>query len=256
MTLTLREFTTSWALACGDIKNRFRRSTLGPWWVVISSAIMLSGMGPLYAYLFNIPLSSYFPQLSISLILWFFVSQSVAECSSSILSAENDLRYLRVNPDLYVLKSLMGNIIILAYNFLIPVIIFSVVQGIPATVVGFLSSLPFLFIGFIALFFSTKTLAYLSVFFRDIPILVTNLVYLLFFLSPILWSEDQLSPFQVRMATINPLFSLISLVRNAMSNSYDSIFIKLYPLLFFILVSFCLQLYLGARLGKSLRNYI
>jgi len=256
MTITFHDAAISWTLACGDIKNRYRRSTLGPWWIVISSAIMLLGMGPLYAFLFKISLSSYFPQLSISLILWFFVSQSVTECSSSILAAENDLRYLRVNPDLYILKSLMVNIIILAYNFLIPFLIFSLAQGLPATFLGIITSLPILLLGFTALFFSTKVLAYLSVYFRDIPLLVANLVYLLFFLSPILWTENQLSPFQVKMASLNPLFSFISLVRNSMSNSYDSIPLKLCPLLAFTVISFILQSYLTKRLQPSVRNYI
>ena len=63
-----------WRLACSlgwlDIKLRYRGSALGPFWLTLSSAVMIASMGLLYGMLFGVVLSQYLPFLAISMILW------------------------------------------------------------------------------------------------------------------------------------------------------------------------------------------
>jgi ABC-type polysaccharide/polyol phosphate export permease len=56
-------------------------------------------------------------------------------------------------------------------------------------------------------------LGMLSARFRDIPQLVINLVQVSFFLSPVLWKADMLSPDRKFLANYNPLYHFMEVVR-------------------------------------------
>jgi ABC-type polysaccharide/polyol phosphate export permease len=49
--------------------------------------------------------------------------------------------------------------------------------------------------------------------FRDIPQLVSNIVQVAFFLSPIIWRADMLSPKAKFVADFNPLYHFMEIVR-------------------------------------------
>ena len=40
-----------------DIRNRYRGSVLGPFWLTLSTAVMVGGLGLLYSSLFKLPLA-------------------------------------------------------------------------------------------------------------------------------------------------------------------------------------------------------
>src|SRR5258708_2206490 len=71
-----------------EIRQRYRRSTLGPIWLTISTGVLIFGMGPLYGRLFGQDLSSYFPYLAVSLVLWTFISGLITDSCSSFISAD------------------------------------------------------------------------------------------------------------------------------------------------------------------------
>ncbi|MEE8660384.1 hypothetical protein CGLAMM_03380 [Acetobacteraceae bacterium EV16G] len=62
------------ALGWLDIKLRYRGSILGPFWLTLSTAVMIAALGVLYARLFHMPFGEYLPFLSISLVMWSFIS--------------------------------------------------------------------------------------------------------------------------------------------------------------------------------------
>ncbi len=69
----LREAAALWRL-CGtlawlDIKLRYRGSLLGPFWLTLSTGVMVGSMGVIYAGLFKINLHDYLPFLALSLVL-------------------------------------------------------------------------------------------------------------------------------------------------------------------------------------------
>lgn len=239
-----------------DIANRYRRSTLGPWWVVISTTIMLSGMGPLYSFLFGIPLGKFFPQIAISLVLWMFVSQSVTEGASCLIAAETDLKYLRVDPDVFLQRTAISNLILLFFNFSIPFTILLFLRGPLELFVGIgKSALPFL-LGLFCVYLCIKILAYMSVHFRDVPILTGNIIYVLFFISPVLWSESQLSKTQAAIAAINPVFCFISLIRNSLTDSSYPYFPRVLNLLVFASILYLVQRYTVKHFRPTIRNFL
>ena len=51
-----------------EVRMRYRRSVLGPFWLTLSIAVLLGAMGPLYGRLLNQDLSAYYPHLAVSFI--------------------------------------------------------------------------------------------------------------------------------------------------------------------------------------------
>jgi len=82
------------ALARMDIRNRYRGSVLGPFWLTLSTAVMLISLGFLYSQLFRLELREYLPFLAVSLILWSIISSMVTEGSNSLTDQEGVIRQM------------------------------------------------------------------------------------------------------------------------------------------------------------------
>ena len=51
-----------------DVKLRYRGSILGPFWLTLSTLILVAAMGGIYARLFGMEVSHYLPFLTIGLV--------------------------------------------------------------------------------------------------------------------------------------------------------------------------------------------
>ena len=66
-------------LAWHDIRQRYRRSVLGPFWFTLSTAIMVGVLGALYSEILHQEISHYLPFLAAGLVVWQFISTSILE---------------------------------------------------------------------------------------------------------------------------------------------------------------------------------
>lgn len=200
-----------WSMAWQDTKQRYRRSFLGPFWITVSTGIMVGAMGPLYGALFGQDVSNYLQHLAISLIIWTFISSSINEAGAAFVGAEGYIKQVALPLSVYIFRLLAKNLVLLAHNALIVLIIF---VFLPPEHWRDIWMFPFgLLLVLGNLFWMSLLLAVLSARFRDIPQLVTNLVQVAFFLSPILWKASMLGPKNKFMADINPLYHFMEVVR-------------------------------------------
>src|SRR5205085_8658147 len=61
-------------LARMDIRQRYRRSVLGPFWITISMVIWILAIGPLYSLLLGVGSKEFIPYLAMGIISWGLVS--------------------------------------------------------------------------------------------------------------------------------------------------------------------------------------
>src|SRR4051812_11958900 len=71
-----------------DIKQRYRRSVLGPFWLTISTAIMVGALGFVYSGLFRQPIGEYLPFVGVGLIVWALISTIANEACNVFTTAE------------------------------------------------------------------------------------------------------------------------------------------------------------------------
>ena len=199
------------SLAWQDIKQRYRRSVLGPFWITASTGVMVAGMGPLYGSLFGQDVAGYLQHLAVSLFIWTFISSSLNEAGLVFIQSEGYIKQIRLPYTGYVFRALARNFLILAHNALVVVV---VLLFLPPTEWGNIWLVPIgVFLVFANLFWLSLLLSVISARFRDVPQLVTNIVQVSFFLSPILWKAEMLDPKNRLIADLNPIYSLMEVIR-------------------------------------------
>ena len=200
----------AWALASLDIRNRYRGSVLGPFWMTASTAIMVAGIGLLYATLFKMSLAEYLPWIAVSLVVWTMISQTVSDACNSFVAAGGIIRQLPLPYTVHVLRFVIRNAIVAAHSLpLIAVVLlaFGAVPGPEA-----LLAIPGLALIAANSCAAGLLLGMICARFRDIPQIVTNMMQLFFFLSPVIWKPQLLGEAAVWLP-LNPFFALMETVR-------------------------------------------
>jgi ABC-type polysaccharide/polyol phosphate export permease len=203
--------TLGWA----DIRFRYRRTTLGPFWLTLSTGVTVFAIGLLYAGLFHQDISSYIPSLAIGMIVWNFFLTSITEGCSVFIGSGGFIKAYTIPLPIYVMRLLWRNIIIFLHNFLIIAVVWAVFRWelsplLFLSVIGYAVMLV-LVVGLV-LFFGV-----LCTRFRDIPQIVVSVLQLLFFITPIMWLPGALGGHRW-IVDFNPLFSIIELVRAPLLN--------------------------------------
>lgn len=196
-----------------DIKQRYRRSALGPFWVTISMAFMIGTMGFLYGMIFKMELSTYLPYICLGFIFWELISKSVLEGEVAFLELEGLIKQIRLPLTIHIARYIWRNVIVLAHNSLIYVVV-AAVFGVNPGWEGFLV-IPGLLLVVLNLAWITLTLATLCARFRDVPMIATTVVQMLFFVTPIFWSP-QVMPARTVLVHGNPFYHMLEVLREPM----------------------------------------
>lgn len=193
-----------------EIRQRYRRSVMGPFWLTISTGAMIGGMGPLYSKLFGQDLGAYFPYLTISFIVWLLMANLINDCSNAFIVAEGFIKQIKLPLTIHILRVVWKNLIIFAHNLLIVVLVF---LFYPPEMGWHLLQLPLglLMIALNALWFGVL-IGLFCARFRDIPQIIASVVQVAFFLTPVMWKADMLGK-HMWAAQINPLYHFIEIVR-------------------------------------------
>ncbi len=193
-----------------DIKQRYRRSAIGPFWITLSLAGFVAGLGLVYSAIFNLEISTYLPFLAAGVIVWTFISTLLLEGCTAFISAEGAIKQVPVPLSTHVYRGVWRNLIIFAHNLIVYLLV-AVVFGVSVNWATLLAIPGLLMVLANGVGFSV-TLGVLSARFRDIPQVVGTLVQLVFFITPILWHADILSSRQW-IVDANPFYYLIEIVR-------------------------------------------
>jgi lipopolysaccharide transport system permease protein len=199
-----------WTLALLDIRLRYRGSILGPFWLTLSTGLMVAAMGLIYSTLWRMQLHEYLPFLTVSLVLWGFVQSLVSDSCYGFTFAERTIRSVRMPFALYGARIVLRNLWVLAHNTLVIVAVDLFMWSGPG--VEGLLVLPALALWVVDALAVTIMLGALCARFRDIPPIVASVMQMAFFVTPIIW-KPQLFGDKQWMLPFNPFFSLLDIVR-------------------------------------------
>jgi len=198
------------ALGWQEVMQRYRRSVLGPFWLTISTAIMVGIMGPLYGKLFKQDIGDYFAYLAVNLVMWQTIFQLVQDSCTAFIVSEGYIKQVQLPLSIHVLRMLWKNLIILAHNFVVVVLAIALMRpAIDAHLLLFpLALLTFaanaLWVGIL--------LGMACARFRDVTLMVTNLMQVAFFATPIMWKPQMLGRHEWAV-NLNPLYHFLEILR-------------------------------------------
>ncbi|MEY1672687.1 ABC transporter permease [Gordonia sp. ABKF26] len=200
-----------------DIKQRYRRSVLGPLWIVIATGVTAIAMGLLYGELFGMDIKVFLPYVALGFIFWNFISSSILEGAEVFSKNEGLIKQLPAPVSVHVYRVVWRALIIFAHNVVIIVILFlifppplnwTVTLIVPALVLYVLNSI-----------WVTIVFGILSTRFRDIGQLLTTVVQLVFFMTPIIWTTQSLgnstgeTSSRLKLVELNPMFHYLEIAR-------------------------------------------
>ncbi|EON11199.1 ABC transporter permease [Pandoraea sp. SD6-2] len=198
------------ALGWHDIRQRYRRSIIGPFWFTLSTAIMVLVLGVLYSTILHQEVEDYLPYLAVGLVLWGYLASVANEGCNAFISSAYLIRQIRIPLTIHVCRVVWRNFLILLHS--LPVVVLTLVafgrwpsrEFLLVPVGLFMLLLHGVWLGII--------LGVLGARFRDIPPIVVSLVQVVFFFTPIMWSPEILKQ-RTWAAEYNPLYHLIETVR-------------------------------------------
>jgi lipopolysaccharide transport system permease protein len=199
-----------WTLSWLDIKLRYRGSLLGPFWLTLSTAIMVGSMGFLYAALFHMDLHTYLPFLALSIVLWNFLSAMVSEACTSFTAADSMIRSIRVPFALYGARVVVRNVVILGHNVVVIVVVDLLLRVWPGAAA--LLAIPAMLIWLLVGVALSLLLGALCARFRDIPPIIGSVMQMAFFVSAVIWQPSQLGP-REWLLVFNPFYTVLEVVR-------------------------------------------
>ena len=202
----------SYILGLHDIKQRYKRSALGPLWLTISMTVMIAAMGFVFGTIFNTPLQDFFPYLAAGIILWGFISSVLSEGCMAFIESEAIIKQIPLPYFTFILRLMWRNLLILFHNIVILPFVLWVV-GRNFHLEAFLA-VPGMMILMINLMWVTLILATLCARYRDMPQIVQSIILVTFYVTPVMWMRQTL-PGDAGKILIewNPLFHLVEIVR-------------------------------------------
>jgi lipopolysaccharide transport system permease protein len=207
-------------MASQDIKKRYRRSTLGPIWLTLSSAIQILTISFLSSFLFNSSLQRSLPFVCAGMLFWGMISQMINDGTNLFLSTSSYLIQIKRPLSLFVIQAIWRNMIVLGHNSVIYIVIAIILVVIPGPAIliwplGFILDL--LCLSWMMLF-----LAVVSVRYRDVPVMIQNILGIVFWFTPLMYFPEQLGQKQY-IVEYNPLTHMIALLRAPLIGSFPTV---------------------------------
>lgn len=196
-----------------DIRQRYRRSVLGPFWFTLSTAIMVVVLGALYSALLHQDIHEYLPYLAIGLVVWGFLSTVANEGCNAFIGSAYLIKQIRIPLTVHVCRIVWRNFVILLHS--LPVVIVLILFMGRSPSLGLLLVPVSLLLLFLQGVWLSVVLGVLCARYRDIQPIVANLIQVAFFFTPVMWSPAVLKS-RAWVAEYNPLYHLIELVRAPM----------------------------------------
>jgi ABC-type polysaccharide/polyol phosphate export permease len=197
-----------------ETRRRYRRTVFGPFWGTLSLAIFVVTLGVVWANLWHIDPKVYLPFLTSGMLCWSLFSTICTEGCGGIVGYEQLIKQLRISYTLLACATVWRNVIVFLHNIGIYVLIclyagvsisWAMLLAVPGLLMLCLNGL------WIALLLGAVCARY-----RDIQQVVGSLLQISMFLTPILWSVDQLKGRGSTLIAFNPLYHLIAIVRDPM----------------------------------------
>ena len=193
-----------------DIRQRYRRSFIGPFWISISMGVMVGSMGFVYGTLFKQEMTTFLPFLAAGFLGWFFISTSISEGTTVFVHVDGLIKQGGLPISLHVFRTIWRNLLTLLHNLVVIVGIYLWFGHFD--LMSILLAIPGLALVVVNLSWILMILGPLCTRYRDLAPIVANALQMLFFVTPVVFHPAAVSSIGW-MVTLNPLFYLLEAIR-------------------------------------------
>ena len=235
-------------MAINEIRGRYRRTVLGPFWATLTVGILILSLSFIYSKLWKIDVESYIPYLTSGYIVWLFILSTINEGGTLFVNQVELLKQIPFPYSQLTIIGLLRNLFIFAHHFVIFIFVclFLPVNFSFATLLFPVG----LFLLILNLSWITLILGMAGARYRDIPLLVSNLLTVLLFVTPILFKPEALGS-AIWLADFNIIYHFVEVVRKPMLGEYPNI-LSWYIVILSLVVGYIFTFFMFAKKRSSI----
>lgn len=196
-----------------DVKRRYRRTTIGPFWTSITLAIYTFSVGFVGAALWHQDIFEYLPFLVSGMVVWMLVSSIAMESCNMFIAGQALFRNIRFEYSILAYALVWRNFLVLLHNF---VVYFLIVVALKPSLLSFTLLLVFPGLALVILngVWISLFLGLVCLRFRDVPQLVSSAIQISMLVTPLFWPADTLTGMRrILFVESNPLYHVLNVVR-------------------------------------------
>jgi lipopolysaccharide transport system permease protein len=196
-----------------DIRQAYRRSAVGPFWLTIGMAIQVVSMGIVFGLIFKTELSDYLPFLATSLIFWGLISSTINDGCMAFVSSEAMIKQLNLHHFQYIVRTVWRNLISAGHNLIILPILLLAFWRWPGW--ALMSLAPGFFLLVLNISWVVWLLGIISSRFRDMPPIVSSVMTVAFYVTPVMWYPKLIENNDLAhlLLGLNPFYHWLQIVR-------------------------------------------
>ena len=194
-----------------DVVCQYRRSRIGPLWETINVVVMMVGITLVSSAIFGGNVVSLIGYIGLGIIAWSAISSLITEGTATFVRNANLITSLNIGIDLYVGRTVFKTLITFGHHLILYVV------GIAFSIVPLswtsLVAVPGIVLLFVNGFWAVTVLAFVCARFRDVELIVRNLLQLAFFVTPVFWNYHQIVDERRFLVDYNIIFYFIEIIR-------------------------------------------
>lgn len=198
------------ALAWSDIRHRYVRSLLGPFWLSLQMAVTVAVLGAVVGHMSQTEAATILPMLAASMTVWTFFNGFTLDAMSALPNAAGLIKDRALPPAIFILQSFFRHLLFALHNAIVPLALWAMFGRLDLARAA--AALPGLVL-FAAFTLATGfALGALATRFRDVRPIVESSLMLTFFASPIAWTREMIDG-RANILWLNPMTHLFALWR-------------------------------------------
>lgn len=205
------------ALAWSDMRHRYVRSLLGPFWMSLQMAIVVAVLGSVIGQMSSAEMMARLPMLALSMTAWTFLNSVVLDATTALQNSASLIRDRALLPVIFLLQCTFRQGLFALHNACVPLILWLLLT--PHDLSGALAALPGLSLFVICTFGLSLVLGALATRYRDLKPIIESTLMLAFLASPVIWSADMINHRSTVMR-LNPLTHLFAVWREPLAGSH------------------------------------
>jgi ABC-type polysaccharide/polyol phosphate export permease len=208
---TVRNLRKGLTWAWLDTVCQYRRSKIGPLWETINVLVMTLGIAVVSSAVIGGTMTDLIAYIGLGIIVWSAITAQIGEGTTAFVRNREYILSSNLSIDFYVARMSFRIAITFCHHLILYVL--GVALGLISLHWITLLAVPGILLLFINGFWAITLLALVCARFRDVELIVRNLLQLAFFVTPIFWDYRRVLTGREYIVDYNVLFYFIEIVR-------------------------------------------
>jgi ABC-type polysaccharide/polyol phosphate export permease len=203
----------SWSyLSVENVKNRYRRTVLGPWWLTLQMGIFVTGITIVFGHLLHTGLREFLPYVAVGYIVFALLVGLTSAAAGVFVVGSSTLKSTRQPLSNLVLRDVGVEFIHFGHNLVLYLVF--VVAGLVPLTLKMLIAVPVAGVIAVNGLFVGLWLGIGVARFRDVQPFINSILGVIIFFTPVFYQPNKLSSgIQIVVLSWNPFTYLIQAFR-------------------------------------------